>query len=293
MIFEISENFIYTSIWDIDCKLYMPEILIDFLNMPIPQNNEELLKFIESKKKLIHLKEDPDSFFELMKNDKDYIFHILDEFIIYYLDIVLTGFDTEEKVKIINNIKNEAIHLTNSLIIKKPSLEYWPIDDITLKVNIYIEFMDGCLTESYEIDFINIFMRLLIAKIYGAKEIILRCENCQKFFIPQSRSDEKYCNFVNEDGKTCKEIGYGNKIKTNDITKEYRRAYKNLNGKKNRYMKKYTNFSDDIINRYNESAIRLNEIKYMVEEEKISYDRYLELVKEIEEGYSVNYRKKR
>ena len=36
---------------------------------------------------------------------------------------------------------------------------------------------------------------------------IKKCKNCGKFFVPEKRSDELYCNNIFENDKTCKEVG--------------------------------------------------------------------------------------
>ncbi len=51
----------------------------------------------------------------------------------------------------------------------------------------------------------DIYRKLIIEK----KICIKKCANCGKFFIPQSRTDEKYCNNISPQNhnKTCKEYG--------------------------------------------------------------------------------------
>ena len=34
-----------------------------------------------------------------------------------------------------------------------------------------------------------------------------KCKNCGKFFVPDNRVDELYCNSIYENNKTCKEVG--------------------------------------------------------------------------------------
>ena len=42
------------------------------------------------------------------------------------------------------------------------------------------------------------------------------CENCNRLFITQSRTDEIYCDRPFKDNKTCKDVGYIEKIKRTD-----------------------------------------------------------------------------
>lgn len=61
-----------------------------------------------------------------------------------------------------------------------------------------------------------------------------QCQNCGRFFIPSKRKSEIYCDRVLPNGRTCKQVGYENKINSDDIMKEYRKAYKTRNAIKNR-----------------------------------------------------------
>lgn len=61
-----------------------------------------------------------------------------------------------------------------------------------------------------------------------------RCENCGHFFLPTTRSDEKYCPFRDADGRECRKVGYENKVKTSELGALYRKIYKTQNSRKNR-----------------------------------------------------------
>ena len=69
--------------------------------------------------------------------------------------------------------------------------------------------------------------------IHLNKEIKV-CENCGKFFIPASRSDEKYCDFVYKDGKSCKAVAFEERVKNDEVLKTYRKIYKTQNARKQR-----------------------------------------------------------
>lgn len=46
-------------------------------------------------------------------------------------------------------------------------------------------------------------------KGFGRKLLIYaikKCKNCGKFFVPDNRVDELYCNSIYENNKTCKEV---------------------------------------------------------------------------------------
>lgn len=53
-----------------------------------------------------------------------------------------------------------------------------------------------------------------------------KCQNCHKFFIPKNRSDEIYCNRFYRENKTCKQIGYEEKVKTDPFMQAYTKARK-------------------------------------------------------------------
>lgn len=60
------------------------------------------------------------------------------------------------------------------------------------------------------------------------------CKNCGKVFIPLVRSDEIYCNNIFKKNKTCKQLGYENKVNADSILKIYRTIYKTQNARKQR-----------------------------------------------------------
>lgn len=70
--------------------------------------------------------------------------------------------------------------------------------------------------------------------LFKSNIVIKKCENCGKFFIPTSRNDEKYCDNIFRNNKTCKELGYYEKVINNDVLKTYRTIYKTQNARKQR-----------------------------------------------------------
>ena len=55
---------------------------------------------------------------------------------------------------------------------------------------------------------------------------IKQCSNCSRFFIPDKRSDEIYCNRIYRNGKTCKELGYSLKIAGDPFKAAFTKARK-------------------------------------------------------------------
>lgn len=66
------------------------------------------------------------------------------------------------------------------------------------------------------------------------KTVIKTCANCGRFFIPRSRTDEIYCDYLHTNGKTCKQIGYERKVNSDIVLKTYRKIYKTQNARKQR-----------------------------------------------------------
>lgn len=61
---------------------------------------------------------------------------------------------------------------------------------------------------------------------------IKKCANCNKYFIPKTMHDTKYCDEIFKDNKTCKEIGrelaYKESLAKDPLLKAYRSRYQTL-----------------------------------------------------------------
>ena len=83
----------------------------------------------------------------------------------------------------------------------------------------------------------------------------VKCKNCGKFFVPDNRVDELYCNNIYENNKTCKEVGpFRTKQKLmqeNDDLRIYRNVYQKLllrtrrNPSNMKYAREFEFFKDD------------------------------------------------
>ncbi len=138
----------------------------------------------------------------------------------------------EEKYNELKKFQSKIKKIINEISLGKT--DFTDIENTTLKIGYNIVFEEGQIHETYQINEIDTYCLFMITKIINSNLVINRCENCGSFFIPTTRSDEKYCNKVHSNGRTCKDMGYENKINSDDIMKEYRRAYKNKNAIKNR-----------------------------------------------------------
>ena len=113
------------------------------------------------------------------------------------------------------------------------------------------------ISSSYFFECTDIIQTLLIELLEIAKLNIeiKKCRNCGKFFVPDNRSDEIYCNNIFENGKTCKEIGHfkvkQKEMQENDTLRIYRNVYQKLllrtrrNPKNNQYARDFELFKDD------------------------------------------------
>lgn len=104
---------------------------------------------------------------------------------------------------------------------------------------------------------------------------IKKCKNCGKYFVPEKRTDELYCNNIYEDGRTCKEIGSfkvkQKMINDDDDLRTYRNVYQKLllrtrrNPDNIQYEKEFEKFKDD--NR---------KMRDKLDKGKITYEEYVE-----------------
>ena len=104
---------------------------------------------------------------------------------------------------------------------------------------------------------------------------IKKCKNCGKYFVPEKRTDELYCNNVYEDGRTCKEIGSfkvkQKMINDDDDLRTYRNVYQKLllrtrrNPDNIQYEKEFEKFKED--NR---------EMRDKLDKGKVTYEEYVE-----------------
>lgn len=124
--------------------------------------------------------------------------------------------------------KKESFGIINEIFPSSMELKYTIIPNIDIKSNTYF------FQEIFKITTLNDFMKFDILKIIERKININVCKNCSKYFIPQNKSNEKYCNNIFENEKTCKELSYQLKLNNNEAEKIYRNSYKTQNAKKQR-----------------------------------------------------------
>lgn len=96
--------------------------------------------------------------------------------------------------------------------------------------------------KSLLIDFIAFFFK------FHSNKVIRRCENCQKWFIPNNKVDTKYCNRISPQysDKTCKEAMILIKKIQNEKSDETKRFEKKIYNKLRTAYKNYEKESDKL-----------------------------------------------
>ena len=121
----------------------------------------------------------------------------------------------------------------------------WGIDEFDfqeIKVHFFPASAPGIpFYSSYTVSDYFSMICLDISNAYSKNISIKQCANCGRFFIPSKRSDEIYCDRVNENGKTCKDIGYSSKIKEDPFKVAFTKARKTQHARirYNKHIKDY------------------------------------------------------
>lgn len=143
------------------------------------------------------------------------------------------------------NEKNDGLFsaaLTD--LLSKEFLDYGALNADQLQENLMIKnlFSEVSVTIRYrkngndEYIFKDLFSLIgfEIRQIIGRKNEIKICANCGRFFIPANRSDEKYCDFLFHNFKTCKQVAFSERLGKDEALKAYRKIYKTQNARKQR-----------------------------------------------------------
>lgn len=116
---------------------------------------------------------------------------------------------------------------------------------IRIELSIMYSFENGKSKTSITHNHLDHLCIFTLMKIIESEFKLNRCQNCGNFFIPTVRSDEIYCNKIFQNGRTCKQVGYENKMNSDEIMKAYRRTYKTKNALKNRNINNNPNAESD------------------------------------------------
>lgn len=141
------------------------------------------------------------------------------------------------------------------------------------------------MLEVFTINDLITFLLFDIVQVNKYNIQIKVCQNCNKFFIPSSRSDEIYCNYpFNEKGISCRNLSYDTKVKSSDINNLCRKAYKSQNSKKNYYIKNYSVDKDYAKNKFDTWYTQIINKKIDCENGKISFEELDKYIKETSES---------
>lgn len=87
--------------------------------------------------------------------------------------------------------------------------------------------------------------------------LLKKCENCNRYFFPKDNT-EKYCDRPISGDKTCKDVGYINKMGNDELLKLYNTAYKTKHAQKQRKTRNKSKVTIDVyenaINKWRSNA---------------------------------------
>lgn len=122
------------------------------------------------------------------------------------------------------NIKEELKDVNNyyEYLLKMPTILDKYVDTIATSNILFIT--------AYNVYSFYDYINICIMYILNHNICIKKCHNCNNFFIPENRTDEKYCNRISPQNpnKTCKEYGakktYREEIKSRPIKYEHNKT---------------------------------------------------------------------
>lgn len=109
---------------------------------------------------------------------------------------------------------------------------------------------------------------------------IIKCANCNNYFIPATNHNTKYCDFLFAGNKTCKDIGnqYAKNLTQDLLLKKYRSRYQSLakqasttnpNSKSNKMFEFYKNEGKKVRQNYIKGVVTAEEFKKWIDNTKI------------------------
>ena len=162
--------------------------------------------------------------------------------------------------------------------------KYLNIDLKSYLTNINLDFnftlFPNLSTHNYEYAFntdnLYSFLFIIAWKLSRLDYIILKCKNCGKYFIPNSKHETKYCNFIFDNNKTCKDIApqmeYKKKLNNEPVLKKCRTFYQSL-------QKNSANYGGNYTIRYENFKKELPIMKHELKEGNISKKQFDEWLK--------------
>ena len=189
----------------------------------------------------------------------------------------------------------QRLHILRGSKKSSAVLKFYKPEDLKLKLNNYGDFSNISITTEesaqeiakyvdndklspYYFSCNNIIQSFIVElfEIATTENIdIKRCKNCGKYFVPDSRSNEIYCNNIYENNKTCKEVGHFRTqqrlMKEDDDLRIYRNVYQKLllrtrrNPDNEQYEKEFQQFKEKNI-----------ELREKINNGEITQEKYME-----------------
>ena len=242
-------------------ELNIGEQLCDFLNTDF-ENTDSFKSFIKKYGinfflNLTDIKysdfpvpaEEYEKSFDTLFNEYKYIFVSFRQDIILDIEYIF-NMNYLEEIKDLTPLQRFQV-MTNSDAMNKSFYHYFDNNKVRINLSAFEILRDysdfpmrqdetqriinkANISSSYFIECTDVIQTLLIELLEIAKLNIeiKKCRNCGKFFVPDNKSDEMYCNNIFENGKTCKEIGYfkvkQKEMQENDNLRIYRNVYQKL-----------------------------------------------------------------
>lgn len=203
---EISENLRTRLIQNIRTRISLIEEKLEFI-----KNNENGKSFeLSDTEKIENIYEESKSFF-----------YDIDS-IIFNFKKYLEEDDEYKKQRIKQYLLWTAIiprYIIEMAYLSKDGLifeDYENIDKITRKK------LDSMVTvKDYQTDDFRSILDINIDLYFQNKFAINKCENCGKYFIPKSKSNEKYCDNLFDGELTCKEYAPKHRFNSKIATQKY------------------------------------------------------------------------
>lgn len=132
----------------------------------------------------------------------------------------------ETKPKLIA-LQNELKKYISNINVDEKHFSYLLQNARKIEISFFYDNNTNSFVSLYEATNLFSFISLDLINIHRNRNIKINCcENCNKLFIPSKRSDEIYCDRIYYKNKTCKEIGYSQKIKDDPFKAAYTKARK-------------------------------------------------------------------
>jgi len=170
----------------------------------------------------------------------------------------------------------KALKILTEILPKSTDINY------TILPEIDMENETRYFHEIFKIKSLDSFIFFDILKFIDRRTNVNKCEICDKYFVPKNKSNEKYCDNILKNSKTCKELSYEINLEQNEIENIYRTSYKTQNAKKQR-----NSHIKEIDNRFVNWTLEAKKQKELCKNNKISIEDFREWLKKNENWHKV------